>query len=536
MTSDPEDRPDGGDLLAATPGTAAPVAPAEPAAPAGPAAADDVDRGPEGDLKSHALSSVKWNFLASVASLLGRLVFTFVLARLIGPENFGIFSMATLYTTFAVVVLDQGFGLALIQRKELRPTDVASVAWLNFAMGTTLAVATLVAAPAIADFFGTPELTAVLRVLSIALFLRGITLVRENLVRRHLRFREFAQLQAAGVLAGGVAGVVAALLGAEYWSLVVQILVNDVVIAVGLVMLARDVSWRGSWRSLRDMASFSSKMLVTQVMIYIGGNVDNILIGRVTSPAQLAFYALSYRLLRMPIQMIGSVVNGVALPIFARLQDDDERTTSWFLTATQAVAVVAFPLFGVMVIGAEAGVSVAFGDEWQGAVVPLQVLALAGIPMIVRMLLSPLATARGEAGLVLFWSTLGVCLQIVGIVVGLWLGGIVGVAAAVTVTAYATWLPNVAHVLRRTVGLGLDRYVVMLLPPAASTVLAVGVWWAAYTPFRPAEGEAHLAVAFVGVSVLALAVYGAAMRLLFPRTFAAVVGVGSQVARRQTGA
>ncbi|GIG29362.1 lipopolysaccharide biosynthesis protein [Cellulomonas marina] len=537
----PTPPPGASDAAAARPGQSDPAADvttdaspgADPGA-AGPATAAADGAANAARLKTSAISGVKWNFLSTLASLVGRLVFTFALARLIGPENFGIVSLATLYTTFAVVVLDQGFGLALVQRKELGPKDIGSVAWLNLAMGALLCVATILLAPAMADFFSTPELEGVLQVLSITLLIRGLTLVRENLVRRYLRFRQFALIQTGAVIGGGVAGIVAALLGAEYWALVVQTLVNDLVILVSLLVMFRSVSWAASWASLRSMAGFSSKMLASNLLLYVGGNADNILIGRFLNPTQLAFYALSYRLLRMPLQMIGSVVNGVALPIFSRLQDDDERTASWLLVATQAVAVVAFPLFGLMVIAAEAGVEVGFGTEWDGAVVPLQLLALAGAPMIVRMLLPALATARGHAGLVLRWTLINVTLGIAGMVVGLQVAGIVGVAASVAIVTYLTWLPNVAQVLRRSTGLGLGPYVTKLVPPVVCTLLAVGLWWLAYLPFRPSGDEAHGLLPVLGVTLAALAFYAALVRFLFPRTFRAVTSIGTQMVRKQT--
>ena len=123
-------------------------------------AAPDIDR-----LRATAANSVKWAVLQMVGATGGRLLFTFALARFLGPEDFGIVAPATIYITLAMLLLDQGFGSALVQRRRLEDGDVRSVATLNLLLALGLVVLTLVLAPAVADFFDTPELTAVLRVL-----------------------------------------------------------------------------------------------------------------------------------------------------------------------------------------------------------------------------------------------------------------------------------------------------------------------------------------------------------------------------------
>ncbi|WP_176819067.1 lipopolysaccharide biosynthesis protein [Quadrisphaera sp. DSM 44207] len=488
------------------------------------------------DLRGSAIDSVKWNFVATLASLVGRLVFTFALARLLGPENFGIVALATLYITFAVVVLDQGFGLALIQRRDLGPRDVGSVAWLNVAMGTLLTAVTIAAAPLAADFFDTPELTAVLRVLSVTLFIRGLTLVPQALIRRHLRFRAHAVVQGAAVLAGGVAGIAAALAGAQYWALVVQTIVNDLVVVTALMLMFRATSWLASWRSLRSMWSFSAQMMASNFLVYLGNNADNIIIGRVLNATELAFYALAYRLLRLPIQMVGSVVNGVALPLFARLQDDDARSASWFRTATQLVALVTFPAFGLLVIGADAGIAVAFGPAWAPAAAPLQAMAIAGVPMVVRMLLGPLATARAHGALVLRWSVITVGLQFVGFFVGLHVGGMVGVAVSIPVVQYLTWVPNAWSVLHHTVAMPVRTYLAALVPPTLGSCVAVALWWAAHASLQLGSAAVPDAVALLAATGVALAGYALVIRLAWPRTYRSALDVGVQMLRRRVPA
>lgn len=484
------------------------------------------------DLAGSTLRAVKWNFAATMASLVGRLAFTFVLARILGPGNFGVVAVATIYVAFVAVVLDQGFGVAIVQKAELEDGDVGSVAWLNVTSGAVLMALTIVLAPVVADFFDTPDVVGVLRVLSVALLMRGLTLVPLALLRRALRFRDQALAQTSAMLAGGAVGVAAALLGAGYWSLVAQILVTDVVTTTWLLLVAGPTSWRASWQNLRSMLRFSTHVMLAGLVGFFGSNADNLLVARFEGATQLAFYALAYRLLRLPIQTSASVVTGVALPVLSRLQDDDARTRSWFLQATQALGLLTFPVFTLLAVGAHDGVLAFFGREWLPAVAPVQAMALAGIPMVVRMLLAPLATSRAWTANVLTWSVVVVGLQVAGFVVGVLVAGMVGVAVALLVVQWATWLPNVARTTTPLLGLRLRSYLAVLWPAAACSVVAALVWVLAEHGQGAVYGGSLVVRVLVSAAV-ALGVYAALLRLAWPQVFGSATALLRQLARRQ---
>ena len=216
---------------------------------------------------------------------------------------------------------------------------------------------------------------------------------------------------------GGTVGIISALAGANYWALVIQTIVTDVAILCGLRLIKPTprTPFAGTFGNLRAMWGFSIGILGSRFLSFFGSNFDNLLIGRYESATQLAFYALSYRFLRLPLEMIGSVVNNVALPVFARLQDDQARLRAWYLQATGFVALVSYPAFALLVVGAPDGIPALFGAEWQPAAAPLQILSLGGMIFVVRMLMAPMAQAKGRADLVFWWSLITFSLQGVGL-------------------------------------------------------------------------------------------------------------------------
>ena len=501
------------------------------AAPVRPATAQRSSSAPGDELKRSTLQGVKWNFLATLATLVGRLVFTFALARILGPANFGVVAVATVYIAFVVVVLDQGFGIAIVQKVTLDESDVGSVSWLNLATGGVLALLTFFASPAVADFFHTPQLDAVLKALSVTLILRGLVLVPMAMVRRELRFKEQALAQTVAMLVGGGVGIASGLLGAGYWALVIQTILTDLVTVVWLVAVVGRTSWRASWSSLRSMLGFSTQLMLSSLLVFFGANSDNLLVARFEGATQLAFYALAYRLLRLPIQMSASVVTGVALPVLSRLQDDDERTRTWFLTATQALGLLTFPVFALLAVGAHDGMRAIFGVQWVRAAAPVQAMALAGAPMVVRMLLPPLATARGWTRNVLNWSVITVGLQVMGFVIGIRVEGMVGVAVALLVVQWVTWLPNVARTLTPLLGVRLPEYLSSLRAPALASGGAGAVWWLTeQAQARMIGGPLALHVTLS--ALVALAAYVAVIRLVWRDVYRSTADILRQMARR----
>src|SRR5688500_6762638 len=75
-------------------------------------------------LRVSAAQGVKWSFIQTVGSQVGRLAFTFVLVRLMGPSNFGVIAQATIYIGLTMVFLDQGFSAALVQKRTLDEADI----------------------------------------------------------------------------------------------------------------------------------------------------------------------------------------------------------------------------------------------------------------------------------------------------------------------------------------------------------------------------------------------------------------------------
>lgn len=471
---------------------------------------------PTGGLQGRALSGARYSLGALSGRQVISLLVVFVLARRLGPDSYGVVSQASLYVAFTALLLDQGLGVALIQRPRLSSVETASALWLNLVVAVVLMALTVALAPAAAGFFRTPELAGVLVALSGTLLLKGAAVVPQALLNRELRFRELAACEVASVGAGAVAAIGAATAGLGASSVVAQTIVADLVLAVACWSRIGGLPLRGSPRALAPLLRFGLNILGGNALHYVMRNLDNVLIGRFLGPAALAFYALSYRAMMLGVHNITRAVNRVALPYYSRLQGEQATLRSSFLRATRLVSLAAFPLMTSVALAAPEAVPLAFGASWAPAVLPMQILAVTGLRQSVTSLLSPVLAATGkphwELRTNLFTS---ICL-VASFVVGL-RGGIVGVASAYTVTGMAV-SPLGVLLVCRVLGLTVGAYLRALAPAASGTACLAATWLAVRAGAQVTGAPPLVVLVLAGTS--ALAVYAALLLVAWPAALA----------------
>lgn len=409
---------------------------------------------------------IRWSGISMVGRELSRTVFAILLARLIGPEAFGIVAQALVYVGVVGLLLDQGFSSALIQRDRVEPDMPGAVVSVNLAVGAALTALTIAVAPLWASFMKTPELTAVLVALAFCLTIRAASITPRAMLQRELEFRRIGIADITAAMLGGAAGLIVALAGGSYWALVVQILATDLILFA--VFLAVGAGRRPNlhFRRLREIAAFSLRAFAAGILVNsVSRNIDNLLVGRFHGPQALAFYSLAYRLLLLPVQLASTTVGAVLFPVFSRLADDLGALRRELARATRTDATLALPVMTFAAVAAPQLVFVLFGSQWNPAVPIVQVLALAGaLQAIYQPSTAPLMLGLGHAALNLRYAWLTTVVCTAGIVAGLPFGPF-GVAAGYSV-ATGLIVPVEWLIRRRLLGVSLRDQIGLLVPGA----------------------------------------------------------------------
>lgn len=431
---------------------------------------------PRGASSGGAGSSVRWSMAAVLGRQVSQMVCALVLARLLGPQTYGVISAATVYVTFTTLLLDQGLAAAIVQRPRLTRFAPGAVATANLLCGLILAGATIVTAPLVAAFFRAPELTELLRVLGAALMIKALAITPRAVNLRLLRFKVIGIADIAGGVVGACAGITAALLDAGIWSMAIQVITTDAVI--GVLLLARTHGTRPNHHlgELREILPFSLRLFGSNALAFASRNVDNILVGRFLGVASLSLYSMAYRVLVIPVQMIGQTVNRVTFPTFSRLADDKERLRTNLIKVTGLLSFVTIPPMLLIAVASPQLIEVVLGREWSATAPILTVLAVAGARETVFSVTQSLMRAMGAGKLVLRYELLATGLQLIGIVTGLQFG-LLGVALGFTVAGFLL-SPVMLLIQRRLSGVRVTTLVAAMLRPLHASAWGVGAYLA----------------------------------------------------------
>jgi PST family polysaccharide transporter len=468
---------------------------------------------------------VRWSTL----SILGRqgfqLVFAVLVARLLGPSEYGVISAATVYATLMSLLLDQGISSALIQRRDLDESAPGAAATVNLLLGVLLTVVTLLAAPWVGLFFHEPQLVGVLQLLAIGLLFKAVAISPRSMLLRHLRLESVAAADILGAGIGMTAGLVAAFSGAGAMAFVYLTLLGDGVTAAVLLIRNRGPVPNLRLRSFMPLLGFGSRVFATNAVAYLSRNSDNVLVGRFLGTTALSYYSMGYRILVIPVQLIGQSVNRVMFPAFSRAADDRRRLADYLSTATELLAVVTLPSMALLAVAAPELVQVVLGDRWLPAAPLMTVLAIAGARETMFYLTPALIRATGAAGLNLRFELFSTAVQIAGIVVGLAFG-LLGVAIGYAASGFLL-VPVLLGLQKRFTGVSIRRQLRSILPALHASAWGVVAYLAVRAAARPlppiAIGLLGTA-AFLGVLLLVAVVVHRPTLQRSVRRIGAVVG------------
>ena len=401
------------------------------------------------------------------------MIFLVALMRLLGPQSYGIVGQATMVIAIAQIFVHFGLAVSIIQRPQLEQSEIGTAFWLNVALGLLLAVLMALGAQVLAAFFRTPELTAVVRVLSISLVLKAIGIVPTALLTRNMHFRGLAIAEVSSTFLSGALGVGAAIAGAGYWALVVQTLSLE---AIYLILVLRigglpDLSWSAA--ATRRLWWISSRVMGADLVNYLSDQSDKFLVARFLGPTPLALYSLAFRVLQLALALLAQA-GRVVMPTFARLQHDRTRLARAFLDVTESVSLALCPAMTLVIFVAPVAVPAVVGEAWVGAVVPLQLVAAITVLYVLGAFMGPLTIAVGRADWEFRWSVVTMVVALAVFAVALrW--GIVGVAASYLIML-CVLNPIRFTIIQRLVPIPARSYVQALAPATGGSVACAAMW------------------------------------------------------------
>ena len=422
-----------------------------------------------------AKQGIAWAISSNVANQAFQFGVGIILARLLVPEDFGVFATTGIFTGLAAVVSNIGLGSALVQRPEIDERHRRSMLALNLVSSTAIVLLLIAVSPLISHFFHNPLAGPVLRLTALNFVLNATSSVSFSLLSRSLRFRSLAVTEAVAAIANGATAVVLAFAGYGVWAIAWAGIVQSVVRSA---MLLRQARWtpRLAWDrpALGDLLGLGAGLTLKRVINYAAANVDYFVIGRRLGAADLGYYTRAYGLITLPMTQLSRVIMSVLFPAFSRIQGDNPRLIAGYKRVVTATALVSFPFLAGLGLVAPSFIAVVYGDKWLPAVLPLEIMTAAGMMKAVTTFVGSIADAKGQVFSEVRRQLIYLTLLVFGTVIGSY-SGTAGVATAVVVASFCMLL-MMQSFLGQMTGMRWRTYFQALWPAVAGTaVMATAV-------------------------------------------------------------
>lgn len=464
---------------------------------------------------------VTWTGASQVIRLAVQFTVSVILARLLGPEVFGLLALANVFVGFARIFSDFGLGSALVQQSGASAEDRSFIFWINLIVGVVLTAAMAASAPLIAAFYHDPRLIPITLLVSPEFFVSSVGILPKSLLQKEFAFQRLAVIEIGGAVSSAVVGIVLALRGWGVYSLVFASLA-DAVVSTALAWKA--VPWLPSlaWRSTRTrgLLSYGLGLLGFNTLNYWMRNGDNLLIGKFCGAWELGIYNRAYSLLLFPVSQVHQVLTKVMFPALAAVQHSKTDFRKLYLRGCRDISFVMFPVMVGLIVTADDFITAVYGRRWVAVIPVIRILAIAGVGQCIGTTVGWIYTASGRTDLMFKWSVWSAPVLIAAFIIGV-RSGAVGVAAAYTVACVLLWYP-MWRVAGSIIDLDFKTTMLAVARPFACAVLMSAV--ALTVKMAASTFSTEPALRLIAVVSAGAISYPLFVRLVDPTAFAEITG------------
>ncbi|WP_454851949.1 oligosaccharide flippase family protein [Promicromonospora soli] len=398
-------------------------------------------------LSGQVARALRWSTTGTVAVRLGNLGLGIVIARIVSPEEFGLYAIALTVQSVVMALADLGLSADLVRSPDFA-RRTGPVAVLGLVTGGSLAVAAAISAPALATAMGGPGAAGPIAILAGTFLIAGLGVVPFATLQRRLDQRGLFRSNAVDFGVGAVVTLVLAAFGHGLIGLAVGRVAGQVCGVVVQFWLTRTVL-RFSWdtKVARSVLAFGLPVAAANLLSWVLLSVDRVVLGNTAGAVELGYYVLAANISTWPMTLVGQALRSVTLPAFSQVRQRAKAALVpllgpvWWAVAAAAamLAALAHPI-----------VVLVYGSRWEPAAQILVPLAVVGAVRVVADVLAGYLYALGRSRGVLVVQVVWLTALIPAVVVGARVGGSVGVAVAQAVVSVAVLVPAYLVLLRRS--------------------------------------------------------------------------------------
>lgn len=427
-------------------------------------------------LKKKTLWGVIWNSLSSVSLTSLNFIITAILARLLTPNAFGIMGM--IQTTIALINMMNEFGLApaVIQGENLDQEKLSSLFWFNILVGIIMTSIVYFNSGIISIFFNQPELAKLLKYISAVFLIVSISFIHKSLLKKEMNFKKLFNINIISTIFYGLITIVLALSGLGVKSLVFGYISKNIIVTILTLLFYK---WHPSLifklSSIKNLLKFGAYIFGSSIFNYFNHNLDYLLIGKFLGPEALGYYTLAYRIMLVPVQKIGGIINNTFLPVFSKIKQNKRAIKKYYLQVLTFIALITFPMMGGLFVTAKEFILSIYGKNWIPVILLIQILSISGALKSLSTTVGTILLSQGRSDISFKWGIFSVTNLLIAILIGInW--GVIGIAYGVTTyTVYSFSI--IMHITGDLVNIRLTEVFLNLKNPFIYTVfMMLGVY------------------------------------------------------------
>lgn len=423
------------------------------------------------------ISGLKWSGVQLFVDSGFRFLVQLILAKILLPEQFGLVAMCSIFIAVANAASELGMGAALIQNKDdsvarsMYPTAfISGIIWGGF----LFLLMSFLIGPMAAWFYGEPFLIYLIPALSISVIVTPLSFIHHVILIRKMDFKSLAKILNISSVLAGVVAVISALVGAGVWALVIHQVLSPL---LALLFYYTMVGWTPKFvwnrQHFKAIFRFGAYATATRVFSTITYNVDNLLIGKLLGSSPLGAYSLAFNLTETLRQTLSKIINNVMFPVFGKNQDNRDKLKNYFLNIIKINAILIYPVMGFLFLFSREIIFLIFGDKWENAIIPIQILSVA---MMVHLMINSFASllrgiGKPELEMKIIMA-LTLLVLVPGLVIGIKIAGLTGAAFAILVNK-STLVLAALVILKREINLKVSQVFNAVIKPIMALLLAM---------------------------------------------------------------
>lgn len=397
------------------------------------------------EIKKEAIRGSVISIITKGLALSLQFISVIVLARLLSPDDFGLYAMASVFISIFFAFQDVGLSDATIQSPYLNHEILSSLFWINTGIGTLIACILVMLAPVAALFFKKKELIPMLMISAIGFIFWGLSFQHSALMKRKFLFLQINIINLVSYFVSISVAIISAAAGGKYWALVLR----DLALALtNFLMTWMICKWRPGRFSkspeVSKLVKFGLNSVGFYIVNYFSNYMDKTIIGKKFGSEPVGYYSRAYYIAVTPSSTINQSLFHVAISTLSKLRDDKSKFQKYYYNALSVLSLFGMPFAALIVIFNKEIVYILLGPKWAIAAKYFAILGLSAGVNIIYQTSSWLHVSLGRSDRWFKWGIFSSILLIAGFFIGLFYG-IEGIAWAYTISIILFTMPAILY-------------------------------------------------------------------------------------------